>query len=304
MSSMRDLLNTPMFEPVLGYIDLQREQIMGAPMLHLTAPATLQGVLALGQLEAACLDLGIKYSRRFFMPQNQRPHGEAHVHVPADQGLTVVLDVEEETWDHTDLKPSELIRIVPLRTHLSMGSSNRQHIGALDVVLQAAAIGARLTPNGRRVRKLRPYLSLGLWLRGALDTTFDPIHSATLEHLKEEGSVRVVPIPEVPNPSCEMIPEFSNRQLIRLQKAWPRMDVEQRRFALSELVLPALVNPALSTPRLEELIWHRMLVGDQEQDVVSQAHGALKSWPDEAQSLRLHASKMLDRWLSEGLLSV
>ena len=47
-----------------------------------------------------------------------------------------------------------------------------------------------------------------------------------------------------------------------------------------------------------------MLVGDQEQDVVSQAHGALKSWPDDAQSLRLHASKVLDRWLSEGLLSV
>ena len=81
MSSMRDLFNTPMFEPVLGYIDLQCEQIMAAPMLHLTAPATLQGVLALGQLEAACLDLGIKYSRRFFMPQSQRPHGEAHVHV-------------------------------------------------------------------------------------------------------------------------------------------------------------------------------------------------------------------------------
>ena len=48
------------------------------------------------------------------------------------------------------------------------------------------------------------------------------------------------------------------------------MDVDQRSMALSELLLPCLTQPELSTPRLEELT-DRMVVGD-DFDLASQLH--------------------------------
>ena len=63
-----------------------------------------------------------------------------------------------------------------------------------------------MAPNGRRVRKLRPYISLGLWLRAGMDTNMDPIHYMLVNHLSEEGSLRLVPLPEVAQPATGMIP--------------------------------------------------------------------------------------------------
>jgi hypothetical protein len=106
----------------------------------------------------------------------------------------------------------------------------------------------------------------------------------------------------VGDPVVDMMPGMSSRQLKRLSKAWEGMDVDQRTMALSELVLPCLTHPALSTPRLEELVWHRMVLKGHPQDVVSQAHKVQKSWPKELDKARLFASKTLDSWLQTGML--
>jgi len=63
-----------------------------------------------------------------------------------------------------------------------------------------------------------------------------------------------------------------------------------------------LTHPALSTPRLEELVWHRMVLKGHPHDVVSQAHKVQKSWPKELDKARLFASKTLDSWLQTGML--
>ncbi|MBR68913.1 MAG: hypothetical protein DWC10_08035 [Candidatus Poseidoniales archaeon] len=299
---MRDLLASPLFASVSDAFASNIERFREAPSLHLSAPASLAGVLALGQLEAACLDLSIKYSRRFFPAKHHLPRDEQVEHAFPDNGLSVVLDVEEDTWDLKDMKEQSFVHVVPLKVHIEMGSKHRRQAGALGPVIQAAALAAALSPNGRRVRKLRPFMSLGLWMRGALDTSFDPIHTAVVQHLKEEGSVRIVPLPEVAEPTSGMIPGLAERQLHRLAKAWPTMDVDARTLALSELVLPSLVNPSLSTPRLEELMWHRMLIGEQPKDVVSQAHAVVEAWPEGADASRLYASKVLDAWLVSGEL--
>jgi len=131
----------------------------------------------------------------------------------------------------------------------------------------------------------------------------DPIHTTVLNHLKEEGTLRVVPLPEVPSPAAGMMPGLSERQLRRLAKGWPNMDVDQRSMAISELLLPCLTESELSTPRLEELTWHRMLVGDEHIDLASQLHLVKHAWPDEADASRLYASKLLDRWLGTGQFS-
>ena len=81
------------------------------------------------------------------------------------------------------------------------------------------------------------------------------------------------------------------------------MDVDARTQALSELVLPTLTNSNLSTPRLEELVWHRLLVGDHPVDVVSQVHLAMKDWPEGKDEAKLHASKLADFFIVHGALT-
>ena len=131
----------------------------------------------------------------------------------------------------------------------------------------------------------------------------DPIHTAVLNHLKEEGSLRLVPLPEVAAPAEGMMPGLSERQLKRLRRVWSTMDVEQRTMALSELLLPCLTEAELSTPRLEELAWHRMVVGEEAVDLASQVHHLKHAWPQEADAGRLFAPKLLDGWLGTGQLT-
>ncbi len=299
---MRDVFASPIFSPVSSVLVSYGERIKQADLVHISAPASLEGVLALGQLEAACLDLGLKYRRRLYTPRHHLPRDAPPAWTEEAKGLTVIADIEEATWEVGDRPETTHVQLVPLNTSIEMGENNRRLSGALDPVVQAGAIAAWLAPNGRRVRKMRPYISLGLWLRGALDTSMDPVHTTMLNHLKEEGSVRIVPLPEVQAPSPGMISGLSERQLKRLSKVWATMDVDQRSLALSELILPCLLEKDLSTPRLEELVWHRMVVGDAEMDLASQAHAIKKEWPEDETASKLYASTLLDEWLSSGLL--
>ena len=299
---MRDVFASPIFSPVSSALITYGERIKQADLLHISAPASLEGVLALGQLEAACLDLGLKYRRRLYTPRHHLPRDAPPAWREETKGLTVIADVEEATWEVGDRLESDHVHLVPLNTSIEMGEKNRRFSGALDPVVQAGALAAWLAPNGRRVRKMRPYISLGLWLRGALDASMDPVHTTMLNHLKEEGTVRIIPLPEVRAPSPGMIPGLSERQLKRLSKVWATMDVDQRSLALSELLLPCLLEKDLSTPRLEELVWHRMVVGDAEMDLASQAHAIKKEWPEDETASKLYASTLLDEWLSSGLL--
>ncbi len=301
---MRDVLTTPMFAPAASVLLNHAAAIKEADMVHITGPASLEGVLAIGQLEAACLDVGVKYRRRFFTPRHHLPRDAPPAWSVEATGLTVVVDVEEATWEMHDLPKKDHVHVVPLQASVELGSKNRRLGGALDSVVQAGAIAAILAPGGRRVRKLRPYISLGLWLRAALDTNMDPVHTVIVEHLGEEGSLRLVPLPEVAKPAVGMIPGLSERQLSRLRKVWPTMDVDQRSLALSEVLLPCLTEDDLSTPRLEELVWHRMLVGDADVDLASQVHAVRHAWPEEMNDGRLFASSLLDRWLRTGFLSI
>ena len=179
-------------------LEAHGDAIKSADMVHLTAPATVDGVLAIGQLEAAFLDLGVRYSRRLFTPRHHLPRDAPPAWSVESNGLTVVLDVEEATWDVDDLPSTECIHIVPLTTTVEMGAKHRTFSGAIDPVLQAAALAALIAPNGRRVRRLRPFISMGLSSRSALETNMDPIHTTVLNHLKEEGTLRIIPLPEVP----------------------------------------------------------------------------------------------------------
>ncbi|MEZ7987875.1 MAG: hypothetical protein QMC65_07755 [Candidatus Poseidoniaceae archaeon] len=300
--AMNDLLLTASFSDVKSRIQELAKQINTASMVHIHAPADLSGLLALSMLESAFLDTGIQYHRRFLPSHQSIPRDERVQPELPSSGLLIFIDPFEDTWTLPELPETEFIHITPLSVTVRLGSTQSERRGALDVVAQCAALAAELVPNGQKVRLLRPFASTGLWLREALDTTFDPIHTSIRDHLHAEGSFRMVPLPEVPSPAPEMIPSLSERMLSRLQKGWPKMDAASRASALSELILPTLVNPTLSTPRLEELVWHRLVIGTSDVDVMSQVFLAEKAWPDDVVQAKIHASKLADLFLKTGLL--
>ncbi len=296
------MLASPTFEDIRPLISTICDLMRTAPQIHIHAPADAAGVLSLCFIEAACLDVGLPYVRRFMPPQATLPRDEVIKPQSIDNGCLMFLDPFEDTWALSDIAQRSPTHITPLSVSVRLGTSKKGRQGALDVVAQCAAIAASLAPNGQRVRRLRPFAGSGLWLREALDTTFDPVHTAIRDVLSEEGSLRVVALPDVEQPSNAMIPNLSERMLKRLRKAWPSMDVEARTQALSELVLPCLTDSNLSTPRLEELIWHRLLYGDHPVDVVSQIHTAMNDWPKQADAAKVHASKLADFFLMNGAL--
>ena len=302
LKPMNDLLATAPFEDVKEHLQQICEKISSANMVHLVAPADLEGVLALSNLEASCIDSGIKYSRRLTKSKQHIPHGEKDEHEIKNDGITLVIEPFEETWESSELKNDQLIRIVPLSVSIRLGKKKSKRTGALDVVSQCSAIAALIAPNGSRVRRLRPFAISGQWLRDSLDNTFDPIHSSIRDVLRDEGSVRVVALPEVSVTSEGMIPNLSRTMLRRLKKRWGSMDHESRTQAIGELILPTLSDSSVSTPRLEELFWHRLIVGGQDMDIYSQINEARNIWPTDEDSTKPHSGVILKSLISKGTL--
>ena len=60
---MHDLLSTAPFADVRNILTEIASKIMQAKIVHIHAPADLEGVLALSQIESACLDNGIRYQQ-------------------------------------------------------------------------------------------------------------------------------------------------------------------------------------------------------------------------------------------------
>ena len=300
---MNDLLESAPFDDAKEYLQSICEMIKSASMVYLNAPCDLEGVLAISHLEAACIDTNLRYSRRLLKSKQHIPHGEKQVIDVKGEGLTISIEPFEETWNCSDLKVTEYVKILPLSVTVRMGSKKSERIGALDVVSQCAAIAAKIAPNGARVRRLRPFSISGQWLRDSLDNTFDPIHSSIRDILRDEGSVSVVALPEVKDSAKGMIPNLSESMLKRLVKRWDKMDFESRSQAISELALPSLSDKVISTPRLEELFWHRLLIGGEEQDIYSQIHLTKADWPSDEDLIKSHSSTVLKGLISQGKLT-
>ena len=122
------------------------------------------------------------------------------------------------------------------------------------------------------------------------------------DFLRDEGSIQVLPLPEIAEPSVAMMPLASPRRLKRLQKLWTELDATSRSQALSEYALPLLSSDGISTARLEELIWKRMRIPNESTDLASTLHQHAQNWPTEANAAVLHAGKILDELLKTGRL--
>jgi hypothetical protein len=294
---MKDLRKASFFAPIDGVIEEAVTFLQSEPLMLMTT-ADLHSILALGFLESALLDRGISYSRRILPPNSHIPPDENNV-IP-NQDNSSILFVDPWSRIESSLPNVLVLSAQPVEVEFSHSSTKRR--GRIDVVLQSSAIASSLSPNGARSKRCRPYSGCGQWLMESLDTTMDPIHTLIRDFLRDEGSIQVSPLPDVQDPSVEMIPLASPRRLQRLKKLWDKMDASSRAQALSEYSLPLLSSSGISTARLEELIWKRMLIPNQSSDLASILFQIMKDWPSESDSAILHAGRVLDELLKTGRL--
>ncbi len=297
---LNSLLQSSIFTSLEGQLNDICSKIKSAKLVQLMAPADLDGILALAQLEAAFLDNSLHYRRRVLPP---RKHvARDHVHeLPEVDGLVIHIDPFQESRSSVNISET-YIHLSPISVEINFGTSNNLHHGAVDCVAICAALSAILAPEGNRVRKQRHMAIAGSWLRQNMEANYDPVMSLLRDHLDTEGSIDVRPLPEVPNPAPGLIPGLPERMLKRLSKSWEGMDVDARSSAISELVLPALRETGMSTMRLEELIWHRILIPGVETDIASQLHLVSSNWPEDVDGAKVHASTIADSLIANGRL--
>lgn len=298
-TAMKDLRKASFFEPIDGTIE-QLATFLESDQLLLMTTADLHSILALGFIESALLDLGISYSRRILPPNSHMPPDEVNLIPKEDSSSILFID----PWDRVDTPPQNVMIMSAKPVEVEFNNSSTKRRGRIDVVLQASAVATSLAPNGSRTKRCRPYSGCGQWLMESLDTTIDPIHTLIRDFLRDEGSLEICALPEVDDPSVEMIPLASSRRLQRLQKLWSGMDASSRAQALSEYSLPLLSSQSVSTARLEELIWKRMLIPNESADLASTLQRIMKKWPTESDVAILHASRLLDELLKTGRLQV
>lgn len=285
---MRSLLDLEVFANLSPTLISAAKALGTCEQLILQAEASLLGILSLSQLEAATLDSGISYRRRLVLPGTDNP-GLRDAIVIMNEGVT--------EWD----EENNVLKISPTSVGLSMGQKPRERIGVLDSVSQAAAVAAILAVGGKRVGQLRAWACSGQWLRDTLDQVYDPVWTSLRDHLMTEGSIRILPLPEVEVITEMDLPGLSHRSLVRLCKAWPTLDHQQRSSALSELMLPVINASEISAPRLEGLGWGRIMAGNWSQDLFTQLNSERVAWEGESEPL-LYASRRIDHLIATGSL--
>ena len=295
---MNDLRKAPLFASLDDVINDAVTFLQSDPLLLVTT-ADLTSVLALGFLESALLDRGISYSRRILPPNSHIPPDEVDL-VPKQSGVNVLFI---DPWNRVETSMENAFIIAPKPVEVEFRNSQTSRRGRVDAVLQCAVIASVLATNGSRTKRCRPYAGCGQWLMESLDTTIDPIHTMVRDFLRDEGTIQVLPLPEIPDASVAMMPLASPRRLKRLQKLWMEMDAPTRAQALSEFSLPLLSSEGLSTARLEELIWKRMRIPNESTDLATSLYRLTKAWPEQADAAVLHAGRLADEILKTGRLT-
>ncbi|GIT10831.1 MAG: hypothetical protein CM1200mP32_03240 [Methanobacteriota archaeon] len=187
---MRSLLGTEPLAAVSSVLSQAADQLRSSssPILLLAAPS-LQGALAIAPIEAGPLgDAGLPYRRRFRLQS------------PSDGSWVHVLGPADESGPRLSSDPTQLSLAGTVVEGLT-GHQGDSRKGPLTAVAQSHALAQEISPDGTRVRRLRPWAISGNWLHSALDTTYDPVFTALRDALAEDGSIRVVPLPEVPEPN-------------------------------------------------------------------------------------------------------
>ena len=274
---MRQLLEAEQFSSVASSLNraVSGLRTHNGPVMLLAAPSLI-GALTIAPIEAAFLDLGLPYRRRFKLES------------PSEGSWIHVLGPAQDTGPEYFSDPPRLSLGLELVDGL-VASSGDTRRGPLTTVAQAHAIAQSLAPEGVRVRRLRPWLISGNWLHSALDTTYDPVFTSLRDLLVEEGSVRIATMPEVPSIELSNTPWIEELALEAVSSKWPELDIEGRARALSHLMRPALPRSTPSTARMEELGWLRVIGPNWDSDLASEILRAARLWKQGSATAAAHS---------------
>ena len=285
---MRTLLEAEPLAPVSETLSQAADQLRSSntTILLLAAPS-LQGALAIAPLEAALVDAGIPYRRRF------------RLEAPSEGSWVHILGPADESGPKLSSNPLQLSLAGTVVEGLT-GHQGDSRKGPLTAVAQSHALAQAICPDGARIRRLRPWVISGNWLHSALDTTYDPVFTALRDTLVQDGSIKVVPLPEVPEPNISASTWIDPAALDAVTSRWPSLDMEGRARALSHLMRPALSRSTPSTARLEEIGWHCVLGPGGSTDLAGQITSAAGLWKENPAAVA--AGRVTDSLLRRGVI--
>ena len=285
---MRTLLEAEPLAPVSETLSQAADQLRSSntTILLLAAPS-LQGALAIAPLEAALVDAGLPYRRRF------------RLEAPSEGSWVHILGPADESGPRLSSNPLQLSLSGTVVEGLT-GHQGDSRKGPLTAVAQSHALAQAICPDGARIRRLRPWAISGNWLHSALDTTYDPVFTALRDALVQDGSIKVVPLPEVPEPNTSASTWIDPTALDAVASRWPSLDKEGRARALSHLMRPALSRSTPSTARLEEIGWHCVLGPGWSTDLAGQITSAADLWKENPAAVA--AGRVVDSLLRRGVI--
>ncbi|MEC9090738.1 MAG: hypothetical protein VYC11_05150 [Candidatus Thermoplasmatota archaeon] len=257
----------------------------------ISAPLDEYGIFSSALIEAAFLDAGIPYQRRL---RNEPTPGRGTSVVIHGDRVSALPQIESNP-----LKFS----IHPVEVDALIASGGDVRKGLLSPVAISAALSASISPSGNKTRNLLPWALVGNWLSEGLEYTYDPVYTVLRDYLCERGIIRVVALPEVIDVEPRTIPGIDSVALDAVRRRWSKFDLEGRAQSLSHLLKPLLHSETLSTARLEELGWHRILAPGWESDMASQIERFLVSWKSTDTSKRQLAGDAIDNLLRTGRLA-
>ncbi len=282
---MRQLIEHQSFYSIRESLERSAEGFTKATTsILILSPPTLKGALSIAPLEASLIDENIPYRRRFSSENPSSSRFIKIVEAPEIKNEGVV------NYSGTTISPQT---VEGLR-----GKKGDSRKGTLSTVAQAHALAQIISPSSQRLRRMRPWVLSGNWIDGALDTTYDPVYTSLRDFLSEEGSIKVVPVTEIPNPEKSNYEWIEEGELARISKIWNSLDMNQKEIAMDSLAEPAIVRNTPTTARLEELIWHCIIGVDWQTDLASQMLKLSEIWRESDQ--RNSASVIADLLISKG----
>ena len=258
---MEPLIEQDIFSSVREPIQIfANDAISRRQSILLVSKPNLEGSLSLAPIEAALLDAGIPYKRRFTQDD---PNHAPFIRISDDIATTT---------DSSGLSLSTTI-VDGLRGRL--GDFRK---GPLSSVAQAHVLAMSINPHSHRLRRMRPWILSGNWINGALETTYDPVYSSLRDHLSTEGSIRVIPVTEVPILHFNNYSWLERSEIEDACSKWNNLELENREIIMGNLARPVLNSSMPSTARVEELLWHCVLGSGWESDLASQISMAQSNW--------------------------
>tara|TARA_B100000676_G_C17836017_1_gene710331 strand:+ start:21 stop:881 length:861 start_codon:yes stop_codon:yes gene_type:complete len=286
---VRDLISAELFSGIEVTARTAVSELLGSKQtITIISEANLLGSLSIAPIEAALLESKSQYRRRL---------GNTN---PGEMKNCILIDTARG-GKGIEWNPER--NILTITETMSMALSGHQgdsKVGPLTTVAICHCIAQIISPSGSNVRRMRPWAVSGNWIHQCMDMTYDPVYASLKDTLRSEGTIRVVPITEVPMPNVENLDFINSEKLQEIASRWDSMGEEGRARSISHLCRKVLQSTKPSTSRLEEIVWNCIMAPGWQSDLASQIRGISSIWKDKDK--KIASSMIIDSLIRNGKL--